>query len=100
MQKVSSLRKCMGIGSGLLVMLFLILILAACGAASGTTPGSPTTTSASKTPGSTATTSANPTGTPEVSLGVQPCPGNTGDPAYWQAIIGTSGGPLKVQSVS
>ncbi len=100
MQKVLSLRKCMGIGSGLLVMLFLIPILAACGAGSSTTPGSSTTTKASATPRSTATDSANPTGTPEVSLGAQPCPGDTGNPAYWQSIIGTTGGPLKVQSVS
>ena len=92
----------MGIGSGLLVMLFLMPVLAACGAGSGTTPGSPTTASASATPGSTstATNSTNPTGTPVVSLGVQPCPDNTGNPAYWQAIIGNAGGPLKVQSVS
>src|ERR1051326_5091893 len=88
----------MSIGSGLFVMLFLIPILAACGAASSTTPGSPTTTSASPTAKSTATASA--TGTPEVSLGAQPCPGDTGNPAYWQAIIGTRGGALKVQSVS
>jgi hypothetical protein len=73
-------------------MLFLIPILAACGAGSGTTPGSTTTA----TPKGT----ANPTGTPEVSLGAQPCPGDTGDPAYWQAIIGPTGGPLQVQSVS
>src|SRR5690348_9248159 len=98
MQKVSSLRKCMGIGCGLLVMFFLIPVLAACGAGSSTTQGSPTTTSA--TPKSTATIGATPTGTPVVSLGVQPCPGDTGNTAYWQAIIGTSGGPLKVQSVS
>lgn len=88
----------MGVGSGLLVMLFLIAMLAACGAGSSATPGS--TTTASATLKSTATSSANPTGTPEISLGVQPCPGDTGNPAYWQAIIGTTGGPLKVQSVS
>ncbi len=88
----------MGIGSGLLVMLFLIPILAACGAGASMSPGSPT--AISTTPESTATAGANPTGTPEVNLGVQPCPGDTGNPAYWQAIIGTSGGPLKVQSVS
>ena len=88
----------MGIGSGLLVMLFLIPILAACGAGSSATPGSTPTGSA--TPKSTATGSANPTGTPVVSLGVQPCPGDTGNPAYWQTLIGPKSGPLQVQSVS
>lgn len=88
----------MGIASGLLVMFFLIPILAACGAGSSTTPVGSTTASA--TPKSSATGSASPTGTPEVSLGAQPCPGDTGNPAYWQAIIGNAGGPLKVQSVS
>ena len=98
MQKVSSLKKHMCIGSSLFVILFLIPILAACGAGSSTTPGSPT--AASATPKSTATASANPTGTPGVSLGPQPCPGDTGNPAYWQTIIGPTGGPLQVQSVS
>ncbi|HEY6541641.1 MAG TPA: hypothetical protein VIZ18_11910 [Ktedonobacteraceae bacterium] len=98
MQKSSSLPKHMGIGFSLFVMLFLIPILAACGAGSGTTPGSIATASA--TPKSTATGSANPTGTPEVSLGAQPCPGDTGNLAYWQTIIGPTSGPLQVQSVS
>ena len=92
MKKASSLSKRMFSVSGLLLMLFLLPILAACGAGSGTTPGGTTTA----TPKST----ANPTGTPKVSLGVQPCPGDTGNLAYWQKLIGPNGGPLQVQSVS
>ncbi len=95
MQTASSSPKRMFIGVSLLVLLFLIPTLVACSA----TISSPTPTPAST---GTVTSGATPTatGTPGVHPGAQACPGDTGDPARWEAIIGTAGGPQQVQSVS
>jgi hypothetical protein len=100
MQKLLSLPKRTFIGASLFVMLFLIPTLVACSTGSGTTPGSTATASTNTTPKSTMTGSANPTGTPGISSGAQPCPGDTGNMAYWETIIGTAGGSQQVQSVS
>src|SRR5579872_1177386 len=86
------------IGSCLFVMLFLIATLAACSTATSTIPTGTPTISTSTTPKSTS--SATPNSTPGIRSGVQPCPGETGNTAYWQTIIGTAGGPQQVQSVS
>ena len=98
MQTSSSLSKRMGIGSGLFVMLFLIPTLVACSTVTSTSPDSTATTGT--TPKSTVTTGTTPTETPGVRSGPQTCPGHTGNAAYWEAIIGTAGGPQQVQSVS
>lgn len=98
MQTSSSLSKRMGIGSGLFVMLFLIPTLVACSTVTSTSPDSTATTGT--TPKSTVTRSATPTETPGGRSGPQTCPGDTGNAAYWEAIIGTAGGPQQVQSVS
>src|SRR6266851_3286470 len=95
MQTASSSPKRMFIGISLLVLLFLIPALVACGAVNSSptpTPGSTGTVSSGATP--------TATGKPGVHSGPQACPGDTGDPARWEAIIGTAGGPQQVQSVS
>ena len=83
-------------GIGLLVLLFLIPTLVACGAASGT--------GSTVTPTSTATNNGNGgaalTVTPGILLGVQACPGATKDPAYWNPFILSQSGTYKVESVS
>ncbi len=89
MQKPSPSSKRAFTGISLFVMLFLITMFAACGKVTvGTTPTS--TVTGGKTPNST----------PGVIAGAQPCPGDTGNAAHWQTIIGTAGGPHQVQSVS
>jgi hypothetical protein len=77
-----------------LVLLLLIPTLVACGTVtSGTTPvGTP------RTQGGTPGTQSQ-SGTPKVLLGVQPCPGDTGDPAHWGGIIGTNIDNEHVESV-
>jgi hypothetical protein len=95
MQTASSSPKRMFIGISLLVLLLLIPTLVACGAANSSptpTPGSTGTSTSGATP--------TATGTPGVHSGVQPCPGDTANPAHWQAIIGSNVGPHEVQSVS
>ena len=96
MQRTSPHAKPLFLGIGLLVLLFLIPTLVACGTASGT--------SSTPSPKSTATNggtgSATPTVTPEALLGVQPCPGATKDPAYWNPFILKQSGVYKVESVS
>src|SRR6266446_154583 len=96
MQAASPHAKRLFLGISFLVLLFLIPTLVACGAASGTssTPGSKSTA----TNGGTG--SATPTVTPEALLGVQPCPGVTKDPAYWNPFILKQSGVYKVESVS
>ncbi|MGH2497379.1 MAG: hypothetical protein ACRDIV_21975 [Ktedonobacteraceae bacterium] len=93
MQKSSLPSKRMCIGMGLFVMLFLMPTLAACGSITSTGGNPPTGTA-------TVTRSASPTKTPGVRSGAQPCPGDTGNAAYWEKIIGTAGGSQQVQSVS
>ena len=88
----SSLTKRLVIGTSL-VLLFLIPAVAACGSVSGNThtPGSPAVT---------VRTSSTQSVTPRISSGVQPCPGETADPAYWMRIIGTNIDNEHVESVS
>src|SRR6266852_5578797 len=95
MQTASSSPKRMFIGISLLVLLFLIPALVACGAVNSSptpTPGSTGTVSSGATP--------TATGTPGVHSGPRACPGDTGNPAHWEVIIGTAGGPQQVQNVS
>src|SRR6202030_2857226 len=91
MQKSPSSSKRALVGSTLFVLLFLMTTLAACSAVTG----GPATTGTV-----TLSRSKTPNGTPTIRSGAQPCPGDTGNPAYWQTIIGTVGGPQQVQSVS
>jgi hypothetical protein len=96
MQAHSSTMKHFFIGTGL-VLIFLIPALAACGSVSSdthavATPASPV--------GTTSTQNVTPSATPKVILGVQPCPGNTGDPAYWMHIISTNIDNEHVEGVS
>jgi hypothetical protein len=91
MQTASPSTKRMCMGTSLLVMLFLIPVLAAC----STITGSPTPTGTI-----TVTSSATPNGAPTIRSGAQPCPGDTGNAAHWETIIGTIAGPHQVQSVS
>ena len=92
MQANSFLTKRLVIGTSL-VLLFLIPAVAACGSVSGDThtPG---------TPAVTVRTSSTQSVTPRISSGVQPCPGETADPAYWMRIIGTNIDNEHVESVS
>jgi hypothetical protein len=83
-------------GTGLLVLLFLIPTLVACGSA----PGTGSTSPGKGTTANNGTGSANPTATPGVLLGVQACPGATKNPAYWNPFITTISGAYKVESVS
>lgn len=76
-------------GTSLLVLLFLIPTLAACSNRNSTS-------STGITPTPHHTTGA----TPEVLLGVQPCPGAIKDPAHWNPIIPTQSGDSMVESVS
>jgi hypothetical protein len=87
MQRTSPHAKPLFLGIGLLVLLFLISTLAACGGASGS----------SSTPVRKNTAS---TVTPGILLGVQPCPGNTKNSAYWNRFIPQQSGSYKVESVS
>ena len=96
MQAHSSTTKRFFTGTGL-VLLFLIPAIAACSTANNSThavatPGAPTATSN--------TQNVTPSGTPKVLLGVQPCPGDTGNPAYWTHIISTNIDNEHVESVS
>jgi hypothetical protein len=98
MKAASPSSKWLFSGIGLLVLLFLIPTLVACSTVTSNDNATPTgTAKASITP--TGTTS---NGTPVVLLGVQPCPGDTGKPAHWQAIVNpyAYGGQQHVESVS
>src|SRR5437667_12912195 len=92
MQANSSASKRLFIGTSL-VLLFLIPALAACGAVSSGTH-------AVGTPIAPIGTLSTQSVTPGISLGVQPCPGDTGDPAHWMHIIGTNIDNEHVESVS
>lgn len=60
------------------------------------TPTTVPTTPVTPTPGNDLT----PTPAPGVVLGPRACPSGIGDPAYWNAIIGTNNGERQVTSVS
>src|SRR5258708_14032077 len=89
MQTASSYSKRLFTGTSLLVLLFLIPTLVACSNRNSTS-------STGITPTPHHTTGA----TPEVLLGVQPCPGAIKDPAHWNPIIPTQSGVSMVESVS
>src|SRR6266705_2925292 len=82
MQANSSASKRLFIGTSL-VLLFLIPALGACGAVSSGTH-------AVGTPGAPVETLSTQSVSPRVSSGVQPCPGDTGDPTHWMHIISTN----------
>ncbi len=92
MQANSSASKRLFIGTSL-VLLFLIPALGACGAVSSGTH-------AVGTPGAPVGTLSTQSVSPRVSSGVQPCPGDTGDPAHWMHITGTNIDNEHVESVS
>lgn len=92
MQAHSSTTKHFFTGTGLLLLL-LIPAFAACGSVSNST----STVGTAKTAVSTSSTQGTTLG---ISLGVQPCPGDTGDPTYWMHIIGTNIDNEHVESVS
>src|SRR5260221_4907654 len=96
MQTASPYAKRLFLGISFLVLLFLIPTLVACGTASGTsnTPDPKSTATNSETG------SATPTVTPGPLAGVQPCPGATKNPAYWNPFILKQSGVYKVESVS
>ena len=98
MKAALSSPKRLFVGTSLLVLLFLLPALVACSTVNSNSNATPTSTvKVSITPLSTAST-----GTPVVHLGVKPCPGDTGKPAHWQAIINpyAYGGQQHVESVS
>src|SRR5260370_30699176 len=76
-------------GTSLFVLRFLIPTLVACSNRNSTS-------STGITPTPYHTTGA----TPEVLLGVQPCPGAIKDPAHWNPIIPTQSSDSMVESVS
>src|SRR5579884_204744 len=94
---------------GASLLLLLMLLLAGCGpgSASGTPTPTPTQNTTKPAPGKTPTPSPTTVGdttpTPEqasVKLGPQACPAAVKDPAHWNAVIGTTAGVNKVESVS
>src|SRR5438874_712001 len=98
MKAALSSPKRLVVGTSLLVLLVLIPALGACSTVNSNSNATPTSTiKVSITPRSTAST-----GTQVILLGVRPCPGDTGKPAHWQAIINpyAYGGQQHVESVS
>jgi len=96
MQTSSPYPKRLFIGTSLLVLLFLLPMLAACG--SGNSAGQ--TLTPQSTAGKSGTSAATPDATPGVLLGMQPCPAAIKDPAYWNPIIPTQSGVSSVASVN
>jgi len=96
MQTSSPYPKRLFIGTSLLLLLFLLPMLAACG--SGSSAGQ--TLTPQSTTGKSGTGAATPDATPGVLLGMQPCPAAIKDPAYWNPIIPTQSGVSSVASVS
>lgn len=88
----------------ILVLLFLIPALVACGNNSGSGSGNSSHSAATTpTPQSTVTGPATtPTAqvTPGVLLGVQPCPAGVKDPSYWNSFVNAQSGVSMVESVS
>ena len=99
MQATSSYAQRSFLGISLLVLLFLLPTLAACSTGNGTSNSGGTPIPQS-TVGKPVTSSATPPATPGVLLGVQPCPGATKNPAYWNPFILAQSGVYKVESVS
>ena len=99
MQMSSLYSKRLFIGTSLLVLLFLVPMLAACGAGNSTSGGGKTLTPQSSA-GKSGTSAATPDATAGVLSGVQPCPAAVRDPAYWDPIIPTQKGVSSVASVS
>src|SRR5436305_1992318 len=98
MQATSFSPKRLFLGTGLFVLLFLMSTLAACGSGNSTSSKTPTSQStAAGRPGASGTT---PSVSPGTLLGVQPCPGATKNPAYWNPFIIPQSGAYKVESVS
>ena len=99
MQATSLYAKRLFLGTSLLVLLFLLPAFAACSTSNGTinSGGTPTPQS---TAGKPVSGGATPSAIPGVLLGVQPCPGATKNPAYWNPFILAPGGVYKVESVS
>src|SRR5437868_3778001 len=84
---------------GLLALLFLIPLFAACGNSSRSTGITPTS---QRTAAKVGTRSATPDGTPGTVFGPQACPAGSADLAHWQAIINpyAYGDQQHVESVS
>lgn len=99
MQVASPYAKLLFLATTVLVLLFLLPTLVACSTSNGTSNsgGTPTPQSTVGQPG---TGGATPSVTPEVLLGVQPCPGATKNPAYWNPFILAQSGVYRVESVS
>ncbi|MEO8973029.1 MAG: Gmad2 immunoglobulin-like domain-containing protein [Ktedonobacteraceae bacterium] len=98
MQASSRYTKCMFLGIGL-VLLFSLSALAACSTDNGTGSSGGTPTSQS-TGGKSVTGGATSSVAPGVLLGVQPCPGATKNPTYWNPFILVQSGVYRVESVS
>jgi hypothetical protein len=91
---------------GLIVGLAIIIPLGIRGGSPAATPTpTPTTGAVTPTPSPATTSTATPgetQPTPEqgVVWGPQACPAGIGDPAHWDAILGTTGSNSKVEGVS
>lgn len=98
MQATSRYARYMFLGIGF-VLLSLLPTLAACSTGNGTGSSGGTST-AQSTAGKSVTGVATSSVTAGVLLGVQPCPGATRDPSYWNPFILPQSGSYKVESVS
>src|SRR5215469_9131747 len=99
MQTSSPYSKRLFIGTSLLVLLFLLPMLTACGSENSAS-GAGQRHAPQGTTGTSGTSAATPDATPGVLLGMQPCPAAVKDPAYWNPIIPTQSGVSSVASVS
>ena len=99
MQATSPYTKRLFLGTSLLVLLFLIPTLVACGSSNN-----PSSSGSTPTPLSTAGQPGTGGSTPSVTLGallgVQPCPGATKNASYWNNFIIPTSGVSSVESVS
>ncbi len=98
MQTTSFYPKRLFLGISFLVLLFLMPTLAACSSGNSSTGRTPTPQSTAS--GNSGAGGATPSVSPGALLGVQPCPGATKNPAYWNAFIIPQSGAYKVESVS
>ena len=88
------------LGTSLVVLLFLMSTLAACSSGNSSTGRTSTPQSTASGSGSPGAGGATPSVSPGIILGVQPCPGATKNPAYWNPFILPQSGAYKVESVS